>query len=392
MNYKMIGLTKVAPIINESVNEFEGEREFLKTGNLNFDKIISLEKVTYENKPSRANQNVQKNDLILAKMKDTVKVLKISKDIQDIIVSTGFFVLRPKEEINPNFLEIVLKSSLFQNKKDKLSKGATQKAINNSNLGKIKIPLPPIPTQIKIAAALDKAQELIDKRKEQIKKYDELLQSVFLDMFGDPVTNPKGWDEVKSKRVLTNIIGGLSLSGEEREIKDNELGVLKISAVTYGKFNSKAYKVVEKSQVKKEVIFPKKGDLLFSRANTRELVGATCIVDKDYNNLFLPDKLWRLDLDTLICNPCYYKFLLSHKKFRNNLTKVATGTSGSMLNISKFKLNDLEIPLPAIELQNKFASIVEKVEEEKKKLDKSLTELEKNFNSIIQRAFRGELF
>jgi len=258
-------------------------------------------------------------------------------------------------------------------------------------LEKVQIPLPPLPEQKRIAAILDKADALRQKNKKLLAAYDELLQSVFLDMFGDPVTNPKGWEKVEFENVIIDIVGGHSVGGEQRPLKDDEFGVLKVSAVTTGTFLNTEFKAISKNKINKPIITPRKGDLLFSRANTRELVGAVAVVDKNYNKLFLPDKLWRIDLDYTKASQFYCHKLLSNSRFRPEMSKIATGTSGSMLNISKAKLRKLRIPLPPVEVQNKFAQIVENIEAQKALIKQSLIESEDLFNGLVQKAFNGEL-
>lgn len=154
-------------------------------------------------------------------------------------------------------------------------------------------------------------------------------------MFGDPVINPMGWDEKSFDDVVLKIVGGWSAKGIDRRPQANEMAVLKISAVTYGVFRPDECKTVEYIPENKKIVIPETGDLLFSRANTRELVGATCVVTKGQENVFLPDKLWRIDCDKDLILPEYVKFLFSHPRFREQMSLHATGTSGSMLNISK---------------------------------------------------------
>jgi len=269
--------------------------------------------------------------------------------------------------------------------------GATIPHISKPSLLSIQVPLPSLAEQQKIAAILDAADSLRQKDQQLIEKYNVLSQSLFLDMFGDPVVNPKEWSITAFGNSLIDIVGGKSVGGEQRPIKDNEKAVLKISAVTTGAFNSLEYKVVESCELPEILVHPQKGNLLFSRANTRELVGATCIVDKDYEYLFLPDKIWRLDLKLDMASNWYLRFLLTHEGFRENLRKVATGTSGSMLNISKAKLKQLKIPLPPITLQNQFAERIQSIETQKQQAQASLEKSEALFNSLLQRAFKGEL-
>jgi type I restriction enzyme S subunit len=200
-----------------------------------------------------------------------------------------------------------------------------------------------------------------------------------------------GWEKSSFGESLCNIIGGKSVGGEDRLVKENELAVIKISAVTSGVFKSTEYKVVDRNELPEVLVHPQKGDLLFSRANTRELVGATCVVDNSYGHLFLPDKIWRLDLQPSKASNWYIKFLLGHDGFRENLRKVATGTSGSMLNISKAKLRQIRIPSPPISLQNQFAERIQAIEAQKQQAKASLEKSNDLFNSLLQKAFKAEL-
>lgn len=137
--------------------------------------------------------------------------------------------------------------------------------------------------------------------------------------------------------------------------------MLKISSVARGTFDATEYKVAVNPSAVKKIVHPKKGDLLFSRANTQEMVGATAIVDADYEQLILPDKLWRLDCGDRIIVP-YLKAYLSIADTRRELSKMATGTSGSMFNISMQKLKSLPIPVPFLALQQEFADFVARVD------------------------------
>lgn len=107
-----------------------------------------------------------------------------------------------------------------------------------------------------------------------------------------------------------------------------------------------------------------KGDLLFSRANTREYVGATALVDEDYPNLFLPDKLWKLVFKETV-HPVFAKHFLSHPSTRKALSEMSTGTSGSMYNISMDKLRSLKIIVPSRSAQEQFAAFVHQSDKSK---------------------------
>jgi type I restriction enzyme, S subunit len=264
--------------------------------------------------------------------------------------------------------------------------------LNRDDLYSTEIPLPPLEEQKRIAAIVDKADRIRRKRQEAIRLTEELGRSIFLDMFGDPVTNPKGWEIKKLRSVIQSIDAGWSANAEERKCKEDDWGVLKVSAVTSGKFKPFENKSVgENPNFPKPPIIPKKGDLLFSRANTRELVAATCLVEQDYERIFLSDKLWRISVLKGLITPEYLKFLLTYQRYRDLLTKKATGTSGSMLNISQGKLLDMDAPIPDIDTQRKFSDLIWKSIEVSTRIRENNKESENLFNSLLQRAFRGEL-
>src|SRR5699024_6191543 len=118
--------------------------------------------------------------------------------------------------------------------------------------------------------------------------------------------------------------------------------------------DSKAYKVPSEDKIKnKNLVFPTKSSILVSRMNTKELVGAACIVEEDYNELFIPDRIWKLEPNTKLINPYYLISVIQSQLFRTQIDRISTGTSGSMQNISQKNFKNLEIPYPNLDLQNK---------------------------------------
>ena len=306
--------------------------------------------------------------------------------------STEFHVIRPGSDIYERYLFYMVWNPSFRYIAARNMTGtAGQRRVPTNFIKRFEIPLPPFDEQRRIAAILDKADAVRRKRKEAIALTEDLLRSAFLEMFGDPVTNPKGWEIRPLRSVVKQISSGWSANGEEREIEYDEWGVLKISAVTSGQFLPQKHKAVGKPPFPKTLVVPQKGDLLFSRANTRELVAAVCLVERDCERLFLPDKLWKIQTDTSLVNVEYLKFLVSESKYRDLITRKATGTSGSMLNISQKKLLEMLAPIPPIRLQNDFATYVWKTFATREQLTKASTQSENLFNSLLQCAFRGHL-
>jgi len=236
--------------------------------------------------------------------------------------------------------------------------GGAQPNINQKIIRATKIPLPPLPEQRRIADVLDKADAIRRKREQAIALTEELLRSTFLEMFGDPVTNPKGWEEKPLGKVIERLDAGWSANGDSRPRSADEYGVLKISAVTSGVFRPEKHKAVSSAMASRALVTPRRGDLLLSRANTRELVAATCLVERDEPRLFLPDKIWRIVPFTHAATTSFLRYLMATPRFRARFVRTATGTSGSMLNVSKEKLWALSAPIPPLALQRKFTEIV----------------------------------
>ncbi|MHB0851161.1 restriction endonuclease subunit S [Stutzerimonas nitrititolerans] len=293
-------------------------------------------------------------------------------------------------KLHPRFLNYWLQSPQARFQIRQLVKGIH---LYPKDVMRLEIPLPPLPEQKRIAAILDKADAIRRKRQQAIQLADDFLRAVFLDMFGDPVTNPKGWDVKPLSAGIRSISSGWSASGENRPCSDGEKGVLKISAVTSGVFKPEENKTVPLDQIPegKKLLFPKRGDLLFSRANTRELVAASCIVMTDVEDVFLPDKLWLVETDKKKLLPEFLNYLLWQPRFKERLTSQATGTSGSMLNISKSKFEETDAFFPSMELQGKFKRIYWALQET---LDASASSREAGdslFESLSQKAFSGQL-
>ncbi len=256
----------------------------------------------------------------------------------------------------------------------------TVKHLSLKDIKEIEIPLPPLEIQIKIASALDKAQELIDNRKAQIEKYDELLQSVFMDMFGDPVTNPKGWEIKKFKemaKVDTKMIKNFEEYGELPHI-----GIANIESNTGRLIN---YKLVKDENLESGKYLFDERHIIFSKIRPN----LNKVALPNFKGLSSADS-YPILINEKVTNRIFYAYLLRSQLFLDYILKHSVRTNIPKAN--KKQLEGFDSYCPPLYLQNQFATIVEKVEEEKKVLEESLTQMEENFNSIMQRAFRGELF
>ena len=250
----------------------------------------------------------------------------------------------------------------------------------------VDIPLPPLEEQCQIAALLDKVSSLIAKRRQQLDKLDELIKARFVEMFGDPVSNPKGWQLVPLGECVTTIDNGKSFVCSNETRKNEWPAILKLSAVTYGEYNSNENKALLDSSQFIENAEVHSGDLLFTRKNTPELVGMAAYVYSSPAKLMMPDLIFRLNTKDN-CSKIFLWQLINHELFRKNIQNIASGSAKSMSNISKERLMQLVIYLPPIKLQNHFAAFVEQTEKTKTTISKSLEKLETLKKALMQEYF-----
>lgn len=237
-----------------------------------------------------------------------------------------------------------------------------------------------------VVEVLDKVTELISLRKQQLARLDELVKARFFEMFGEISDNSMNWDCFTIGKLISTIESGWSGNGKQREKHADEIAVLKVSAVTKGYFIPTECKVLDDQHNIKKYVYPQKGDILFSRANTKEMVGATVLIKKDYPDLILPDKLWKIRFCTDV-NPIYMKHILSTTTVRNAFSAASTGTSGSMYNVSMEKFKGVIIPVPPLPVQNEFAAFVERVDQQKQTVQQSLEKLELMKKALMQEYF-----
>jgi type I restriction enzyme S subunit len=297
--------------------------------------------------------------------------------------------IRDESKLIPDYLYWALQSIDLTLGIDRAAKGLT---LNKAKLLEVEIPLPPLEEQRRIAEVLDRAEELRSKRREALAQLDTLTQAIFIEMFGDPATNLKGWDIQPISAYVAQFQGGKSIEAESGENIVTRNRVLKVSAVTQMKFRPEESKPLPDSYEPSPEHFVRAGDLLFSRANTTEMVGAVAYVKTSPLNLLLPDKLWRFVWKQPVkVLPLFVWVLFQTSAMRQEIGKRATGTSGSMKNISQEKLLGIKTIVPPLHLQQEFAHRAEAVEKLKASHRASLSELDALFASLQHRAFRGEL-
>ena len=293
-----------------------------------------------------------------------------------ICIGRGLCALYAKQEIDNSFLYYSLlgKQSYFE----KNATGSTFKAISSKIVSNTTLSIPPLSTQLAIVSELDKINELIRLKKEQLKDFDNLAQSLFYEMFGDPVENEKVWEVKKLGDVCTDIKYGTSKPATE----NGRYTYLRMCNLTTDGFldlsNTKQIDIPD-DEIEKCIV--RYGDILFNRTNSIELVGKTCLFDQK-EPMVIAGYIIRVRLnDTLLPVVLARMFnLASIKKLLRSMAKGAVNQA----NINSKELASIRIPLPPLPLQHLFAQRVEQIEREKSEVQKSIQDLETLLASRMQ--------
>ncbi|MGO5052366.1 restriction endonuclease subunit S [Lachnospiraceae bacterium LCP25S3_G4] len=293
------------------------------------------------------------------------------------------FIDKEVEKIYPDYLYYLLLSKDWNEGTNKAVMGKT---LNKATLSKVKIKLHEFSEQEEIVLVLDKVDKLLTLRKQQLEDLDNLIKSRFVEMFGDPTSNPYGWGRVQLDDCLENIDNGKSFVCENNARVGSVPAILKLSAVTYGIYKPDENKAIIDTNDFVENAEVHDGDLLFTRKNTPELVGMSAYVKSTPKKLMMPDLIFRLNAKDN-CHKVFLWQLINHKLFRGEIQNLASGSAKSMSNISKERLRKLVIALPPIDLQNQFATFVQQVDKLKVEVQKSLEETQLLLDSLMQKYF-----
>ncbi len=322
--------------------------------------------------------SVQKGDLLITSV-GTIGNTWVSDGRKLYYKDGNITQIVNNDKINTKYISYLFKSNLIKRQYLKGTSGTAQVALTIEKLKNITIPKLSIDEQNKIVEVLDKAQSLIDKKREQIELLDELVKSRFVEMFGDPVLNTKEWEVKKVIDVCECMVPGRdkpkSFTGDIPWITIDDL---KINRVTYKSKSDLGLTDDEIKEVKRKKI--PKGSVLMS-----------CVGNLGICSIAGEDMIINQQLHSFQCKEINNYFLMYYLGFRKDYME-SKASSTTVLYMNKTVCNSIPVYLPPIELQNEFAEFVAQTDSIRSKMEASLSELEDNFNSLMQKAFKGELF
>ncbi|MDO5618002.1 restriction endonuclease subunit S [Kocuria sp.] len=314
---------------------------------------------------------------------------KISRPSFSGVCSTDILAILPGRDLDRNYLNHYLLQPNMVDYASSRATGANLPRLSPNTLAGFPVPLPPLEDQRRIAAILDKVDSLRAKRREAISHLESLPQAIFREMYqgGDP----GAWPLLRVGELVSSIESGSSPKCESRPALDGEYGVLKLGAVTYGDFRPSENKAYLGSLDDLRVVEVNYGDVLMTRKNTLDLVGAVAVVDQLHPRLILPDLIFRLNFVPGIMDAHFFQTMMMSSVVRPRVRQLAGGSAASMSNISKQRLSGLVVPVPPIEQQRAFSRVVEDAKARLHRMTLQAKALDELFASLQSRAFKGEL-
>lgn len=330
--------------------------------------VNSITSFTMSNAPSRAQQKVEYGDIIVSTVRPNLKnVAFIKQHDSNLVASSGFCVLRTTDDIERNYLFRYITSDIFTQHLMKLTTGANYPAVRDLDVRDSTIPLPPKSTQLAIVSELDKINELIRLKKEQLKDFDNLAQSLFYEMFGE------GKCLRKKLKDIVKIQSGQVSPLEEPYSEMIHIGPANIESNTGRLLNLKTAK--EENLISGKYLFDS-SMVLYSK------------IRPNLNKVTIPsfEGICSADMYPIIPLECIDKnfllFLLKQKEFLTYA--ISNSGRANIPKINREALLNYEAILPPLPLQRLFAQRIEQIEREKSEVQKSIQDLETLLASRMQ--------
>jgi type I restriction enzyme, S subunit len=364
--------------------------------------IKAKETMLFAAAPSRARRRVKHGDVIVSTVRTYLKAIaRIHHPEENLVVSTGFAVIRPRSKLAPSFLGYLVSAGYFLDQVIARSTGVSYPAINASELVAIPVPLPPAAEQTQIAAFLDretaKIDELVAEQRWLMALLKEKRQAVIshavtrglnpeapmkpsgVEWLGDV---PAHWMVCTVRRVVSAVEQGWSPECFARPAEDDEWGVLKAGCVNRGIYedsNNKALPIELTPIAEYEV---RAGDVLMSRASgSPELVGSTALVSVTRDRLMLSDKIFRFRFERLI-EPRYFVAVFNSLPLRSQIEQALSGGNGMANNLSQSSLLSFYLSVPP---KNEQQAICRYLDEQTLQFDTLTTEAQRAINLLQER-------
>ena len=294
--------------------------------------------------------------------------------------------INDSKQLTTDYLYYFLKSK--KTYVNDIGRGVAQNNINMSILRNFDIPVPNLIKQKEIVSILDKVSFIINKRSKELQLLDELVKARFVEMFGDPQLNPKGWKVVNISEVVGGKVSNGFFAKRDDYVNDGNVSVLGVANIVnrmYSKIDELPRTNADDNEIKKYEV--KYGDMLFCRSSlVAEGIGKASIIPENVQkNILFECHVIRLQLDLNKCVPEFMQTLSTMDSFRNQV--IAQSKTATMTTIGQDGILKTDIILPPLESQRKFYNFIKQVNKSKSAIKKSLEETQILFDSLMQKYF-----
>ncbi|MFL9706423.1 restriction endonuclease subunit S [Aeromonas veronii] len=395
MKWPMVKLADVCQVNPRLPKEYDETQDvsFLAMASVSEDGILLNQETRVLSETKKGFTYFERGDVIVAKITPCFENGKAayldSLQTQVGFGSTEFHVLRPDiKQLDGKYLFYLIWNRKFRFIAERIMSGsAGQKRVPASFLQNFEIPLPPLAEQKRIAAILDKADAIRQKRQQAIALADDFLRSVFLDMFGDPVTNPKGWDEVVLKDIA-DIRSGVTKGKIVKEDDAITRPYMRVANVQDGYLDLSSIQeiTVSKKDANKSTL--QIGDILLTEGGDPDKLGRGHVWNGEIENCIHQNHIFSVRvIDSNYVRPSFLSSVISSSRGKKYFLKVGKQTTG-IATINKTVLSEFLPFIPPLEMQDKYLGIMKKVKEIPIYSECNYMKL---FSSLSQKAFSGQL-
>jgi type I restriction enzyme S subunit len=342
--------------------------------------------------PSRARQLLRAGDVLVSTVRPNLNaVARVPHECDEAIGSTGFCVLRPSSKLDSNYLFHWVQTPYFVREMTKMATGASYPAVSDRIVKESTLPLPDLNHQKRIAEILGSAARIQHAREATLSRAADLDASIFFRVFGDPVTNPKHWDDARTLGDLTDVTSGVTkgrqISHDERQL----VPYLSVSNVQDGRLDMQVVKELDASAAEIDRLRLVKDDLLMTEGGDPDKLGRAALWDNQLPLCIHQNHVFRVRiLDRHRILPEFLLALVSSDRGRRYFLRAAKQTTG-IASINKSQLKAFPLLLPPIRLQETFAQFMQATASVRRAMVAHASRLDAMFASLQSRAFKGEL-
>ena len=397
-DWELKKLGKVGEIDKKSLNsntDKEYEFDYISLSDVDSDQFsIKTSKQKFKNAPSRARRIVKKGDVLLSTVRPNLEGFTIIRDeVKDLIASTGFAVITSKNELHNEYLFNFLFSNIIKRQFHKLLVGSNYPAINSSDVKNLKIPVPPLPEQKKIADCLSTWDVAIEKQNALINALTDRKKALMQQLLTGKKRLPGfsgEWKEVKLGSICENFQNGNAFSAKDYKktgIPIVTMGNINLGGYFYFSESKSNFWIEDKSLERYEI---KKGDLIIAMTDVtpeKNLIGLTSIIDID-RIFYLNQRVGHIILKPKLADTDFIFYLSQNSYWRNQCKAFAT--LGVQANLGTNDIKNINIKLPSLSEQTAIAAILATADRELQLQKEKLVQLQTQKKGLMQVLLTGK--